>query len=105
MDRAPYMRFPLVAVFASSVLVGAGLVYPELLRAPPSRVLAYHSTSGRVSLPQPLRLGSPIIATSPSYLPNREIADRAAWYPHIPCTPAPGGVDDEHIYRSRAEVA
>jgi hypothetical protein len=55
---------------------------------------------------RPLRLGvSLIIATTKSYLPNRETADRAAWYPHIPCTPAPGGVDDEHIYRSRAEVA
>jgi hypothetical protein len=39
------------------------------------------------------------------YLLNRDTAVRAAWYPHIPWTPAPGGVDDEHKYKSRAEVA
>ena len=38
------------------------------------------------------------------YLSNRDIAVRAAWYPHIPWTPAPGGVDDEHKYSSGAEV-
>ncbi len=27
---------------------------------------------------------------------KRDSAMRAAWYPHIPCTPPPGGVDDEH---------
>src|SRR5207249_590722 len=33
-------------------------------------------------------------------LPNVFLnADRAAWYPHIPCTPPPGGVDDEQMYK------
>jgi len=39
------------------------------------------------------------------YLFSRETAVLAAWYPHIPWTPAPGGVEEEHTYRSRAEVA
>jgi hypothetical protein len=30
---------------------------------------------------------------------------RAACRPHIPCTPPPGGVEEEHRYRSRAGVA
>ena len=31
-------------------------------------------------------------------LPNVFLnADRAAWYPHIPCTPPPGGVELEQI--------
>ncbi len=60
--RVPYLH-------SSLVLVGAG-------PAPPGHcVLAYHSSSGQVSLPQPSRLGVfPIIATRRSYLPNRETA-------------------------------
>ncbi len=31
-------------------------------------------------------------------------AARAAWTPHIPCTPPPGGVDDEHTNRPGSGV-
>src|SRR5580698_9363214 len=102
LGRMPYSYSPLVlhASVILLVLVGSGLALPG------HRIMGTtHHPAGSCSH-QPSRLAvSPILATRRSYLPNRESADRAAWYPHIPCTPAPGGVDDEHIYRSRAEVA
>jgi hypothetical protein len=36
---------------------------------------------------------------------SRRSARRAACRPHMPCTPPPGGVDDEHRYRPRTGVA
>jgi hypothetical protein len=38
-------------------------------------------------------------------MPHLRTAIAAALYPHIPCTPPPGGVDDEQILISFADVA
>ena len=64
-----------------------------------------YSETGRV-----MKIGEGLWRTAgkPTYrmeIFDPETANRAAWYPHIPCTPPPGGVDDEQRYMSSADVA
>ena len=36
------------------------------------------------------------VCLTPRCFPSQRRVDRAAWEPHMPCTPPPGGVDAEH---------
>ena len=58
-----------------------------------------YSVSGRArsrALPECRLILAPVRHMSRRHHPVELRADRAAKYPHIPWTPTPGGVDDEH---------
>jgi len=125
MDNRP--RWPVAVVATVALVVVAGLIVyglvpasaPTLIVRPLPRAAVVFDTRGTVTGPAPAVPGahrrgtvrvlrtSPVSVSCVDLADRREAtaqresaarADRAARWPHMPCTPAPGGVAAEHRY-------